>query len=153
MALRLHKRTSEPREIALGYGVTVSCRPFGYAEYREAEAAAMRLARQNLPEALQFEAEMLGEDDLPPEHDEALRGLAARYVVKLLLMRFGAGWAGIEAEDGTPAAMTSDTLDQFMALFPGIAATLHGELLAPWLAVELEGNGSAPLPNTDTAEG
>ncbi|MBE9635780.1 hypothetical protein [Salipiger mangrovisoli] len=153
MVLRLHRRGSEPRQIDLGYGVTVSCKPFGYADYREAEAAALRLARQNLPEELQLEAEIHDEENLGPEHDEALRGLAARYVVKLLLLRFGAGWAGVELEDGSAAPMTAATLDEFMRLFPGVSATLHGELLAPWIALEMEGNVSAPSPNTATAEG
>jgi len=153
MVLRLARRLGVARTIELGYNVTVSHRPFGYADWREAEAAAMRLARSTLPADLAFKAEMADDEDLGPEHEEALRGQAARHLVKLLLSRFGTGWTGIETESGDPAPMTPETLDMFLELFPGVAGTLHASLLAPWIEAEREGNVSAPSPGTATAEG
>lgn len=153
MVLRLQRRLGGAREIPLGYGVTVSHQAFGYADLREAEATAMRLARQTLPAARAFDAECLDDEDLGPEHDEALRGQAARHLVKLLVTRFGTGWSGVETEDGAAAPLTADYLDAFLDTFPGVASSLHAGLLSPWVALEQEGNVSAPLPDTATAEG
>ncbi|KAB2539657.1 hypothetical protein AL035_17765 [Salipiger aestuarii] len=152
MALRLARGLSGPRRIELGYGVFVSHRPFGYADLREAEATAQRLARTTVPERLAFEAALHDDEDLGPEHDEAARGQFARHLVKLLLLRFGAGWDGVEAEDGTPAPMTEQSLDAFMSLFPGVSSVLHARLIEPWAELESEGNVSALSPHTATAE-
>ncbi|EPX82101.1 hypothetical protein [Salipiger mucosus] len=152
MVLRLQRRLGGARDIELGYGVVVSHRAFTYGDLREAEATAMRLARQTLPADRAFNAECIDDEDLGPEHDEALRGQLARHLVKLLLMRFGTGWQGVEGEDGAPAPLTAETLDTFLDLFPGVATTLHAGLLAPWAELEREGNGSAPLQDTATAE-
>ena len=153
MVLRLSRRVGAARTIDLGYDVTVSHRAFGYADWREAEATAMRLARQTLPAELAFAAECSDEEDLGPEYEEALRGQAAQHLVKLLLVRFGDGWTGVEGPDGAPAPLTAETLDQFLELFPGVAGTLHASLLAPWVEVAREGNVSAPSQDTATAEG
>ncbi|MGR3438770.1 hypothetical protein [Salipiger abyssi] len=151
MVLRLKRRLTDDRTVEVGYGVTISHRAFSYAEFREVEATAMRLARETLPAARAFDAATLDDEDLPPEHEEALRGQSARHAVKLLLLRFGTGWDGIETEDGAPAPLTAESLDLFLDLFPGVAATLHALLLSPWAELEQEGNGSAPSPHTATA--
>ena len=153
MVLRLARRLGVARTIELGYNVTVSHRPFGYADWRAAEAAAVRLARSTLPADLAFKAEMADDEDLGPEHEEALRGQAARHLVKLLLLRFGTGWGGLETDRGEPAPLEADSLDLFLDLFPGVASALHGQLLSPWHELEREGNGYAPSPSTATAEG
>ena len=153
MVLRLTRRLGAARRIELGYGVTVSHRAFSYADLREAEATALRLARQSLPEALAFEAECLDDEDLGPEHEEALRGQAARHLVKLILLRFGTGWTGVETEAGAPAPLDAASIEAFLDLFPGVASALHAALLQPWVDLEQEGNASAPLPDTAMAEG
>lgn len=153
MVLRLQRSLAQSREIALGYGVTVSHRAFGYGDLREAEATAMRLARQTLPPDRAFEAELSDDDDLGPEHEEALRGQAARHLVKLLLLRFGTGWQGVETGEGAPSPLDADALDAFLDLFPGVSSSLHAGLLAPWVELEQEGNVFAPSPDTVTAEG
>lgn len=152
MVLRLSRAMAGARTIPLGYGVTVSFRQFTFAELREAEATAMRLARETLPPARAFDAAALDDEDLGPEHDDALRGQAARHLVKLLLTRFGTGWEGVEDETGAPAPLEAGSIDAFLDLFPGTAASLHAGLLAPMVAVEMEGNVSAPSPHTATAE-
>ncbi|MBU2960062.1 hypothetical protein KO516_04305 [Citreicella sp. C3M06] len=152
MALRLVRALSGPRRIELGYGVAVSYRAFGYADLREAEATAHRLARETMPERLAFAAALHDDEDLGPEHDEGRRGQFARHLVKLLLLRFGTGWEGVEVDDGRAAPMTEDTLDAFLSLFPGVASVLHVRLLEPWAELEAEGNVSARSPHTATAE-
>ncbi len=152
MVLRLSRALDGARKITLGYGVAVSFRQFSFADLREAEATAMRLARETLPPAHAFDAAALDDEDLGPEHEEALRGQAARHLVKLLLTRFGTGWEGIEDETGAPAPLSSASIDAFLELFPGTASVLHQGLLAPMVAVEREGNVSAPSPHTVTAE-
>ena len=152
MVLRLARRLAVSRTIDLGYGVSVSHRPFGYADLCEAKATAHRLARESLPAARAFDAALHDDEDLGPEHEEALRGQAARHLVKLLLLRFGDRWEGIEAEDGSPAPLTAETLDASLDLFPGVASTLHISLESPWVELEMEGNVSAPSPHTATAE-
>ncbi|GGG59758.1 hypothetical protein GCM10011415_02110 [Salipiger pallidus] len=152
MVLRLSRALAGARTIPLGYGVTVSFRQFGFSDLREAQAAAMRLARETLPPAHAFDAAALDDEDLGPEHEDALRGQADRHFVKLLLVRFGTGWEGLEDETGAPAPFEAATIDIFLDLFPGTASVLHQSLMAPVVAVEMEGNVSAPSPHTATAE-
>lgn len=153
MVLRLVRGLTGGRTIELGYGVTVTHRGFTYADLREAESTALRLARETMPAARAFDAAALDDEDLPPEHEEALRGQAARHLVKLLLLRFGTAWGGLETDSGEPAPLTAESVDMFLDLFPGVASALHGQLLSPWHELEREGNGYAPSPSTATAEG
>lgn len=153
MALRLKRGLTEGRTLELGYGVNVTHRPFTYADLREAEATALRLARETLPAARAFEAAATDDEDLPPEHEEALRGQAARHLVKLLVLRFGTAWGGVETDTGDSAPLTAESLDLFLDLFPGVASALHAQLLAPWFELEQEGNGFAPSHSTATAAG
>ena len=91
----------------------------------------MRLAGETLPPAHAFDEAALDDEDLGPEHEEALRGQTAQHLVKLLLTRFGTGWDGIEDDTGAPASLQSETIDAFPDLFPGTAYSLLSGLLAP----------------------
>ena len=153
MALRLARKLGRSRRIELGYGVWVDLRPFSYAEFKECEATAMRMALDGMSTADATETAAMDDEDLRPEVEEATRGRFASFIVHLVLVRFGEGWGGIEDEDGAPVAMNAGTIAQVLEAFPGVAQALHIEMLQPFQAVDAEGNVSAPLPNTATAVG
>ena len=139
MALRLDRSVARNRRIDLGYGVSLTMRPFGFAEFKEAEAAAHRLASQTLPPAEAASIDAFDDEDLPPEVEDATRGQFASHLIRILVSRFGDGWEGVETESGEPAALTLRTFDEFMTLFPGVVQGLQVQLLAPYQAAVLEG--------------
>lgn len=148
MALRLGRAIGAARRIECGYGVAFDIAPIPFAAFKEIEATAWRLARESLPLEMAAEIEALEDEAVRPEIEDRIRGAASALIVRLAVLRFGRGWEGIEAEDGTPAPLTADTLDQVFDLFPGVVQRLQMDLLTPFQEVEREGNASAPSPDT-----
>ncbi|MAC81489.1 MAG: hypothetical protein CML66_25900 [Rhodobacteraceae bacterium] len=148
MALRLGRAIAAERTIEVGYGVSFSFRPFSFADFKEAEAAAMRLARDGMPAMMAVELEAVDDEDVAPEVEDNLRGRAAANLVRLLIRRFGTGWDGIEAEDGSPAPFDAEHIGQAFELFPGIIQMLQQSLMVPFQEVAREGKPSAPSQST-----
>lgn len=144
MALRLSRAIGTARRIELGYGVAVSVEPFSYAQFQAMQAAALRLGRESLPADMAVEVEAVDDEDLRPEIEDRVRGDAAAHLLRLVLIRYGAGWEGLEDDAGAPAPMTPDSIGHFLDLFPGVATQLQHALLAPFHEVASEGNGSGP---------
>lgn len=148
MALRLGRAIAAERTIKVGYGASFSFRPFSFADFKEAEAAAMRLAREGMPAVMAVELEAVDDEDVAPEVEDNLRGRAADNLVRLLVRRFGTGWDGFETEDGSPAPFDADHIGQVFDLFPGIVQVLQQSLMTPFQEVTREGKPSAPSPST-----
>jgi hypothetical protein len=148
MVLRLGRSIDAVRDIDVGYGVSFTFRPFSYAEYKSAEAAAQKLARSGLSMSSQIAVETADDEDLPEQVEQEIRGRFHSVLLLILLDRFCTSWAGVELEDGTPAPTEYGCFEVFLKEFPGVANTLAGRLLAPFFEVEQEGNGSAPSPST-----
>ncbi|ETX26851.1 hypothetical protein [Roseivivax isoporae] len=153
MALRLARKLAAERRLELGYGVAVTVAPFSFADFKQAEAAAMRVAEAHRPPQEAALVEAIDDEDLPPETMDSVRGLFAQHLVVILLARHGRGWEGVEAEDGTAAPFTTAAIGELLDLFPGIALTLARDLLAPFEALVSEGNASAPSQGTGTPAG
>jgi hypothetical protein len=153
MALRLSRKLNGPRRIDLGYGVAITVAPFTFAQFKEAEAAALRLSEEARSQADAALFEALDDEDLPPEAADAVRGSFGQALLRILLVRHGTGWEGIETDDGTPAPMTHATIGDLLDLFPGVAQVLSRDLMAPFHALVSEGNGSAPSQGTATPAG
>jgi hypothetical protein len=152
MVLRLSRAIGVSRRIEVGYGVVFQIGPFTFAEYKEAEATALRLARAALPPAVALDMEAYDDEDMPAAVEDTTRGIFASQMLSLMLRRFGVGWEGVELEDGSPAPLDGEAIDQFLAMFPGAAQQLQHGLLAPLVAVTSEGKGSAPSPSTGIPE-
>jgi hypothetical protein len=148
MALRLGRSIGARRRIDCGYGVAVDLSPMSFAAFKEIEATAWRLAREGLPLEMSAEIEALEDEAVRPEVEDRIRGAASALIVRLAVLRFGAGWDGIEAPDGSPAPLNAETVDQVFDLFPGVVQRLQVELLAPFQEVEREGNAFAPSSDT-----
>lgn len=148
MALRLSRSLGTERQIDVGYGVSFRFRPFTFAELKEAEATAHRLARESLPPRLAVEAEAFDDEDAGPDVDDAVRGRFAEVLTLLMVLRFGTGWDGVEIDDGVPAPFERQAVEQFLDQFPGVAMILQHSVLAPWSAALSEGKGYAPSPGT-----
>lgn len=148
MALRLGVAIGQARRIDCGYGVAVLVGPMSFAAFKEIEATAWRVARDRLPLDMAAETEAVEDADLRPEIEDAIRGAAAAQLLRLALIRFGRAWEGLELEDGTPAPMTADTVDQALELYPGVGQAIQASLLTPFQEVGREGNASAPSPAT-----
>ncbi|MBB3995308.1 hypothetical protein GGR95_002963 [Sulfitobacter undariae] len=149
----MSRSIGENRRIEVGYGVAFLIGSFTFAEYKEVESTAMRLARATLPPAMAMDVEALDDEDMPVEIEDTTRGLFASKQLSLMLRRFGVGWEGVEMEDGTAAPFDGEAIDQFLSMYPGAALLLQQSLLSPYIAVVSEGKSSALLPDTGTPEG
>lgn len=153
MALRIARSLGQARRIDLAYGTSITFRPFTFAEWKEVEATATRLAREARPLMLQAEAEALDDEDLPPDHEDQLQGAYFDQLLRLAVVRFATGWEGLEGEDGNPAPLTMRSVGDLLDMAPGIAVELQRRLLQPMDAIVSEGKGCAPSQSTDTAAG
>lgn len=156
MALRLGRSIHQERTIPLGYGVSMTFRPFTYAEYKEIRAAAYKMARENLSPQAQASMEIVDDEDMPKEVEHELQGRVEHWVLLLLIVRFCRSWEGLLTEDEeteTPAPINIGYAGSFLDSFPGAAEVLGRQLLMPYKMVEQEGNGSAPSPNGASAVG
>lgn len=152
MALRLSRSIGKERKIDVGYGVIFTFRPFSYAELEEVKAAAHRLSRDQLSMKSQMAVEALDDEDMPDTVESEIRGRFQHGLLMTLILRFATAWDGVEQEDESPAPLEFDFIESFLTQFPGVANTLAQQVLLPYQMVNLEGKGSAPLPNTVSVE-
>lgn len=157
MALRLSRAFTGPREISLGFGVTMVFRQFGFADYREAEAWAQRTARESLTGAQKAALAGHEMDEMDGEFHDKLIGLASEMHLDRLVTKFCDGWTGVEIgdddDDAEPLKFSAENWETFRNAFPVIVDRLDRQLQAPMHAVVSEGNASAPLPDTGTPAG
>jgi hypothetical protein len=140
MAVILSKELFKPRTIPCGYGVKITFAPFGFADYREAEARSRRLAADRLtqPEALAMDQK--SDEDLGPEFQERLFGLASEVLIDSLVMKFATGWEGVEDETKAPLPLNPENWQSFRDEFPTLVDILDRSLGKPMQVLADEGN-------------
>ncbi|WP_065329964.1 hypothetical protein [Tritonibacter mobilis] len=156
MALRLGRSINQERTIPLGYGVTLVFKPFTYAQYKEARAAAHKMARANLSDESQMAVEFVDDEDMPEQVEQEIQGRIEHYVLVLLIVRYCSSWEGLLTDDEGSETLAPINLASAGALldtYPGIAEYLGKILLTPHKLVAQEGNGFAPLPSGASAAG
>lgn len=158
MAVRLSRKLFAQRRIQVGYGVVFLFKPFGYSQYKEAEARAQRLAREQLDRIHAVTLDSVDDEEVGPEVRERLVGLASEIHLDILVTSFCEGWEGVYDEPdevasgkgeeiGDPLPFTPKTWERFREELPLIADVLDRKLAEPSAHVVQEGKGSAPLPN------
>ncbi len=151
MVLRVAKGIAKSRVLEVGYDVAVSMRGFTYAQYKEMEAAAMRLSSQTVPDSIAMARDAYDDDEMPPEVEDATRAQFHAHLLSIVLMRFGESWRGLEDEEtGEPLPMNATSIAAVLEQFPGVSLSLAQQILTPYQQIASEGKGSAPLPDTDT---
>ncbi|TPE47226.1 hypothetical protein [Amaricoccus solimangrovi] len=144
MALRLADLT-QPREIALGYGVTVTMTGIGFVDLRSAEAMAFQQARREIEAALDATALTSGDATARAERDARIAARSEEIIFDRLAARHITGWSGVLEEDGrTPAPFTPDTWATFRDMAPWLADRIRTEMRMPALLLVAEGNVSPP---------
>ncbi|MGH1417170.1 MAG: hypothetical protein ACRBB0_27040 [Pelagimonas sp.] len=157
MAVRLSRALKGPKELPVGLGVTFQFKPFGFAQYREAQAWAQREAREQLTGAQRAALAGREIDELGDEFEDRLIGLASEMHLDRIVTQFCIGWDGVligeTDEDAEPLSFSPANWEMLREQAPLLADLLDRRLQAPMHAVVTEGNGSALLPDTDTPEG
>jgi L-ascorbate metabolism protein UlaG (beta-lactamase superfamily) len=149
MGIRLSRKLFETRDIQLGYGVSFTFKPFGYSQYKEAEARAGRMARARLDQMKAVQLESADDEDLGPEFHEHLSGLAAEILLDSIVTTYATGWNGVfdekVEEDGpdVPLPLNAQTWEMFRKELPLLADILDRKLVMPMHIVVTEGNVSA----------
>lgn len=162
MAIRLSRKLFESRDIPIGYGVSFTFAPFGYADYKEAEARAGRMARDRLSQVDTIKLETTDDEDLGPEFAEKMIGLSAEILLDSLVMKYATSWSGVFYEKKNPddpeeadiaMPLTPESWEGFRSELPLMADILDRKLVMPMHVIVTEGNASAPLPSGDTQAG
>ncbi len=145
MAVRLAKALFSERRIEIGYGVTVTFRRFGYADYKEAEARAHRMARSGLDPVRAIALDVGDDEEVPPDVQDRLIGLASEILLDSMVIGFATRWEGVVGDDGAALPLTRDTWVAFRSELPLLAENLERKLAMPMHMVAAEGKGFAPL--------
>ena len=137
-----------------GLTLRLNVRPISTAVMDAAQARAVAMIaeisahRRALREA--------GQDTshLPDLDDPVVRqGLGETVALKALARTVIMGWEGVFQPDGvTPAAVTDDTVNQLMDIWP-VARAFRAQYVAPRAVLDAEKNGSTPAPNGTGAAG
>jgi hypothetical protein len=109
---------SEPYEIALPYGLTVTVKPLTTAGMAAAQAAARRAVEAIERQARERTEAGLAPGGLPDLSAEGERdGFYQAQLIRELAVRHVASWTGVEL-DGRPAPPTPENLAAVMELYP-----------------------------------
>jgi hypothetical protein len=111
-------RRSEPYEIALPYGFTVTVKPLTTAGMAAAQAGARRAVEAIERQARERTDAGLALDGLPDLAAEGERdGFYQAQLIRELAVRHITSWAGVELE-GRPAAPTPENIAAVTELYP-----------------------------------
>ena len=117
---------SEPYEIALPYGLSVTVKPLTTAGMAAAQAAARRAVEAIERQARERTEAGLELDGLPDLSAEGERdGFYQAQLIRELAVRHVTSWTGVELEGG-PAPPTPENIAAVMELYPGRRAVLPG---------------------------
>jgi hypothetical protein len=109
---------SEPYEIALPYGLTVTVKPLTIVGMAAAQAAARRVVEAIERQARERMEAGLSMDDLPHLSGDGERdGFYQSRLIRELAVRHVTSWTGVE-RDGGPAPPTPDNIAAVMELYP-----------------------------------
>jgi hypothetical protein len=109
---------SEPYEIALPYGLSVTVKPLNTAGMAAAQAAARRVVEAIERQARERTGAGLALDGLPDFSADGERdGFYQAQLIRELAVRHITGWTGVELEGG-PAPPTPENVAAVMDLYP-----------------------------------
>jgi len=134
---------SEPYEIALPYGLTVTVKPLTTAGMAAAQAAARRAVEAIERQARERTEAGLPLDGLPDLSDEAERnGFYQAQLIRELALRHIAHWTGVELEGGS-APLTPENIAAVMELYP-VGERFFQEFTLRQVLLNAAKNGSRP---------
>ena len=112
------EQRSEPYEIALPYGLSVTVKPLTTAGMAAAQAAARRAVEAIERQARERTEAGLALDGLPDLSAEGERdGFYQAQLIRELAVRHVTSWTGVELEGG-PAPPTPENIAAVMELYP-----------------------------------
>jgi hypothetical protein len=150
---------SEPYEIALPYGLSVTVKPLKTAGMAAAQAAARRAVEAIERQARERIETGLSLDGLPDFSEEGERdGFYQAQLIRELAARHVASWTGVELEGG-PAPPTPENIAAVMDLYP-VGERFFQELTLRQVLLNAAKNGSglsaagtsSPAEGPSTAE-
>lgn len=143
------KISKEPYWISPGYGVKLKVRPCTSAVFYEAKAYMnSRLAKL----AEEYKADGGSAEDL--ENPVKREALADRFLLTGLGIAGIMEWQGVEdADDGQPAPLTEEKIEELFSAFWVIAENFRNEYCGLRELMEAEKNVSAPAPGGTSAAG
>ena len=108
---------SEPYELELPYGLSVTVKPLTTAGMAAAQAAARRAVQAIEQQARERTEAGLPLDGLPGLSAEGERGFYQAQLIRELAVRHITSWTGVELEGG-PAPPTPENIAAVMELYP-----------------------------------
>jgi len=143
------KPQTEPYEIELPYGVSVTVKPLTTAGMAAAQAAARRRVESLEVQVGERQESGLPLEGLPDLEDEAARdGLFQDLLIKELGTRHITGWSGVE--DDQP--VTPENVAAVMELYP-VGERFFQEFTLRQVLLNAAKNGSGPSAVGTSAEG
>ena len=134
---------SEPYEIALPYGLTVTVKPLTTAGMAAAQAAARRTIEAIERQARERSEAGLTLDGLPDISAEGERdGFYQAQLIRELAVRHIASWTGVELNGG-PAPSTPENVAAVMELYP-VGERFFQEFTLRQVLLNAAKNGSGP---------
>jgi hypothetical protein len=134
---------SEPYEIALPYGLSVTVKPLTTAGMAAAQAAARRAVEAIERQARERTDAGLPLDGLPDLSSEGERdGFYQAQLIRELALRHITHWSGVELKGG-PAPPTPDNIAAVMDLFP-VGERFFQEFTLRQVLLNAAKNGSGP---------
>jgi hypothetical protein len=136
---------SEPYEIALPYGLTVTVKPLTTATMATAQAGARRAVEAIERQARERTDAGLPLDGLPDLSPEGERdGFYQGQLIRELALRHVTNWTGVELEGG-PAPPTPEHIAAVIELYP-VGERFFQEFTLRQVLLNAAKNGSGPLP-------
>jgi hypothetical protein len=134
---------SEPYEIALPYGLTVTVKPLTTARMAAAQAAARRAVEAIERQTRERTEAGLAPDGLPDLSAEGERdGFYQAQLIRALAVRHITSWTGVELEGG-PASPTPSNITAVMELYP-VGERFFQEFTLSQVLLNAAKNGSGP---------
>jgi hypothetical protein len=136
---------SEPYQIALPYGLSVTVKPLTTAGMAAAQAAARRSVEAIERQVRERTEAGLSQDGLPDLSAEGERdGFYQAQLIRELAVRHITSWTGVELEGG-PAPPTAENVAAVMELYP-VGERFFQEFTLRQMLLNAAKNGSGPSP-------
>jgi hypothetical protein len=141
---------SEPYDIALPYGLTVTVEPLTTAGMAAAQAAARRAVEAIERQARERTEAGLALEGLPDLSAEGERdGFYQAQLIRELALRHVTHWSGVERE-GAPAPPTPKNIAAVMALYP-VGERFFQEFTLRQVVLNVAKNGCMDAPRSASA--
>lgn len=139
------------RQLTLPGGVVVTCKPLKLREMqmlRETSHATVLRGVVGRDEVEAADGEVFGIPD--PANDAAVRAHQTTLFIHDLAKETITEWTGVK-DGGSDLKATAGNIDEYLDYVPGAAETFLMKYMAPYIAVDVEGNefGSGPAGNGD----